>query len=238
MKRPKQAPVSAVPAQADDGKDTLLSDHVRGCQGREYICTCGYDDERDAEIDRLRALVASLNREELPVSVKALEWVQRVFNMQNAETIIGWYSVEYRQDAEGVRTWYWKRSGENLKPAADEVAAKAAAQADYEKRIHSALASPPPPAQADDGKDAEIGYLKIEMEGVENAKEEIGRLLGLTEEFRWKRISAAIHEQKRLIRELVSVLNRTHRHVAGRNPPLCDEMFAALQKARAIGIEP
>src|SRR6478752_6526198 len=53
-------------------------------------------------------------------------------------------------------------------------------------------ASHPPPAQADEGKDAEIEHLKLEMDGVDNAKEEIGRLLGLTEEFRWKRISAAI----------------------------------------------
>src|SRR6478736_2678840 len=55
-------------------------------------------------------------------------------------------------------------------------------------------------------RDAEIEHLKLEMDGVDNAKEEIGRLLGLTEEFRWKRISAAIHEQKRLIRELVAAL--------------------------------
>jgi len=26
------------------------SDHKRGCQGREYTCTCGFDDERDAAI--------------------------------------------------------------------------------------------------------------------------------------------------------------------------------------------
>lgn len=29
-------------------------DHARGCEGRSYTCTCGYDDARDAEIDRLR----------------------------------------------------------------------------------------------------------------------------------------------------------------------------------------
>lgn len=26
------------------------SDHKRGCQGREYTCTCGFDDERDVAI--------------------------------------------------------------------------------------------------------------------------------------------------------------------------------------------
>lgn len=47
----------------------LNEDHERGCQGREYSCTCGYDDKRDpllteaadtittlrAEVERLRA---------------------------------------------------------------------------------------------------------------------------------------------------------------------------------------
>ena len=34
-----------------------MSDHERGCQGREYTCTCGYDAERDALI---KTLVAAL----------------------------------------------------------------------------------------------------------------------------------------------------------------------------------
>jgi len=25
----------------------LNEDHERGCKGREYSCTCGYDDKRD-----------------------------------------------------------------------------------------------------------------------------------------------------------------------------------------------
>lgn len=25
----------------------LLNDHARGCQGREYTCTCGYDYQRE-----------------------------------------------------------------------------------------------------------------------------------------------------------------------------------------------
>jgi hypothetical protein len=101
----------------------------------------------------------------------------------------------------------------------------------------------PPPAQADDAKDAEIGYLKIEMEGVENAKEEIGRLLGLTEEFRWKRISAAIHEQKRLIRELVAALGKIEATPAWGAPDRWDPTPSevrqlartALAKAKASG---
>jgi hypothetical protein len=106
----------------------------------------------------------------------------------------------------------------------------------------SALASPPPPAQADDGKDAEIEHLKLEMDGVDNAKEEIGRLLGLTEEFRWKRISAAIHEQKRLIRELVAALEPFSVEADTYEPDTgdsrdrvwnCDLTIGSLRSARA-----
>jgi hypothetical protein len=41
-------------------------DHERGCQGRYYDCSCGYDEKRDpllkeaaAEIERLRAALGS-----------------------------------------------------------------------------------------------------------------------------------------------------------------------------------
>ncbi|MQX90292.1 hypothetical protein [Sinorhizobium meliloti] len=30
-----------------------MNDHARGCEGREYTCTCGYDDARDAVMERL-----------------------------------------------------------------------------------------------------------------------------------------------------------------------------------------
>ena len=40
--------------------DDRMNDHARGCQGREYTCTCGYDNERDAELQRLRAEVERL----------------------------------------------------------------------------------------------------------------------------------------------------------------------------------
>jgi len=25
----------------------MMNDHARGCQGREYVCTCGYDAQRE-----------------------------------------------------------------------------------------------------------------------------------------------------------------------------------------------
>lgn len=40
-----------------------MTDHERGCQGREYTCTCGYDAERDALIETLvKALEESAQR--------------------------------------------------------------------------------------------------------------------------------------------------------------------------------
>jgi hypothetical protein len=44
-------------------QDTLTSkkDHDRGCQGRTYTCTCGYDEQRDAEIERLERDLAEAN---------------------------------------------------------------------------------------------------------------------------------------------------------------------------------
>jgi hypothetical protein len=30
-----------------------MTDHARGCQGREYTCTCGYDEQRDFLIEAL-----------------------------------------------------------------------------------------------------------------------------------------------------------------------------------------
>ena len=88
-------------------------------------------------------------------------------------------------------------------------------------------------------RDAEIEHLKLEMDGVDNAKEEIGRLLGLTEEFRWKRISAAIHEQKRLIRELVAALAWTNQlNWAEQTMAPSNLVSAALAKAKAQGFDP
>jgi hypothetical protein len=34
-----------------------MNDHARGCEGREYTCTCGYDAAKDAEIERLREVI-------------------------------------------------------------------------------------------------------------------------------------------------------------------------------------
>lgn len=45
-------------------------DHERGCQGREYDCSCGYDGKRDTflveaadEIERLRAALKEIDNE-------------------------------------------------------------------------------------------------------------------------------------------------------------------------------
>ena len=50
-------------------RNYATEDHDRGCHGREYSCSCGYDDQRDAllveaadTIDRLRAALKEINR--------------------------------------------------------------------------------------------------------------------------------------------------------------------------------
>lgn len=42
-------------------------DHKRGCQGREYTCTCGYDAKEQASADRLFALLTEA-RDEIEAS--------------------------------------------------------------------------------------------------------------------------------------------------------------------------
>ena len=62
-------------------RDYVLDDHERGCQGRCYDCSCGYDGKRDplmgeaaAEIERLRAGIGDtlLEREDARAEVERL----------------------------------------------------------------------------------------------------------------------------------------------------------------------
>ena len=53
-------------------------DHERGCQGRYYTCSCGYDDKRDPllteaayEIERLRAALEKIE------CYEDREWITR-----------------------------------------------------------------------------------------------------------------------------------------------------------------
>lgn len=43
-----------------------MDDHDRGCKGREYVCSCGYDDEVEAKLARyekaLRGLLKACER--------------------------------------------------------------------------------------------------------------------------------------------------------------------------------
>jgi hypothetical protein len=41
-----------------------MKDHARGCPGREYACTCGYDDNRDALIRDLTAALWAIVTDE------------------------------------------------------------------------------------------------------------------------------------------------------------------------------
>ncbi|WP_144223182.1 hypothetical protein [Mesorhizobium amorphae] len=85
-------------------------------------------------------------------TVKALEWEQR-WNANGpvfyAKTSIDWYIVATASGEGCQGTWYWFVAGDTIKGWANsESEAKAAAQADYERRVLSALtasASEPEP---------------------------------------------------------------------------------------------
>jgi len=160
-------------------------DHERGCAGRTYNCTCGFDDrtyetaeaaatalkakeaqlaELAAENERLRrelsATIAERKRAQEAcqqianrlvastgaVKVKPLNW--RVFCSRSgnstAETCIGEYVVQHEHDLWMVYLPYEDtRHGKGFDTRSE---AKAAAQADYERRILSTLEPPAPEA--------------------------------------------------------------------------------------------
>ena len=41
------------------GQGQAGTDHARGCQGREYTCTCGYDDQVEARLSMLERFHAA-----------------------------------------------------------------------------------------------------------------------------------------------------------------------------------
>lgn len=86
---------------------------------------------------------APLNPRKETAGVKPLEWSSAGPTTQAAETILGWYHIDRRWNMETPPVWYWKRSGGWLSACETEDEAKAAAQADYEQRILSALSVNP-----------------------------------------------------------------------------------------------
>lgn len=72
-----------------------------------------------------------------PVAVKPLEW-RGSWGTHSADTELGAYEIKPRYD--GAADWFAPDQRKHWAPSATE--AKAAAQADYEARIRSALALP------------------------------------------------------------------------------------------------
>ncbi len=67
------------------------TDHDRGCQGRQYTCSCGYDDERDKEIEQLRLDLAqqALNGQTVMEQQKEIERLEAGFTQIKARYIDG-----------------------------------------------------------------------------------------------------------------------------------------------------
>ncbi len=83
----------------------------------------------------------------LPVAVKALEWVQNAYDYEiySAKSVVGFYTVQKVGKWEFLPTFGPGKSGFD-----NDDQAKAAAQADYEARIRSALSSPASPGYCTD----------------------------------------------------------------------------------------
>lgn len=76
------------------------------------------------------------------VGVKPLEWHERVTGVHRAETIVGDYRVWTHHEADGVVFWQLSDGGVKAAGQGTEAECFAAAQADYEQRIRSALSKP------------------------------------------------------------------------------------------------
>ena len=71
-----------------------MDDHQQDCAGLNYTCTCGYDAERDAEIERLRILTWELANEVKNINAQygapsgvAQEWWDEV--LEKARVALG-----------------------------------------------------------------------------------------------------------------------------------------------------
>ena len=89
-------------------RDYASDDHERGCQGRCYDCSCGYDDRRNPllidaadEIERLRA--ATQWR-----PIDAMTRSERL--LAKRPTTVGWFSIDGKWTV--ASAWY-RRHGED-----------------------------------------------------------------------------------------------------------------------------
>lgn len=116
----------AVPTQQ------AMTDHARGCEGRNYTCTCGYDEQRAVAVPE--------------VAVKALEWREAAVPPAGevlAGSPAGLYCIQLGW---GNRFPLRFRDSVTLGEFKTLEEAQAAAQADYETRIRAALTAAPSPA--------------------------------------------------------------------------------------------
>ena len=67
-----------------------MSDHARGCEGRNYTCTCGYDAAKDAELAKLR--------EALKPFVKAFERRRDAYSKRHQDRDLGYANFDKMPD--------------------------------------------------------------------------------------------------------------------------------------------
>lgn len=101
------------------------------------------DGFKPSDLRLVRRALSSRTSNEAVVRVKPLEWHKNFDSefLSWAETIVGRYRVWSHHEANG--SWFWELSGDRygFPSVNSEAEAKSAAQADFERRIRSALVS-------------------------------------------------------------------------------------------------
>ena len=64
--------------------DFTTRDHERGCTGREYVCSCGYDNDIEAAIKKAAAEIDRLRKENEELKAALREDAERMKADQNA----------------------------------------------------------------------------------------------------------------------------------------------------------
>lgn len=78
-----------------------MSDHGRGCEGRNYICTCGYDDRLEARATAAEAENVKL-REALAEELAWHEGEAKALSKQPRRPELEWPKHHHRERIEAI----------------------------------------------------------------------------------------------------------------------------------------
>ena len=100
-----------------------MNDHARGCEGRNYTCTCGYDEQREAAEARAREEGAKAMQwpDQWPLGTRVRKrrgssWQGRVVGYYSTHLTPRGYAVESERETGSVQI-YPKAALEVIDPA-------------------------------------------------------------------------------------------------------------------------